>query len=208
MAVGLILSLAGCSATGGKSGALCLSAADVGHPPPGWRVLATNGDRAATTWQVLRDEQVAGGLALALTENHAARGQLNLCVAPGAIRDVDFSARCKGDYGVGIVWRCRDAENYYVLRVNPMEGNVNLYVVSNGTRSRLASAQLGRFEDEQWRRLRVRHVDAQIEAWLDEHPVFRAADRTLRDAGGVGVWTRADALGRFAEFSLHALDGK
>ncbi|MCG3128635.1 MAG: hypothetical protein CHACPFDD_03524 [Phycisphaerae bacterium] len=170
-------------------------------------MLATNGDVAGTTWQVERDEQAVGGLVLALTENYAARGQLNLCVAPGAIRDVDFSVRCKGDYGVGIVWRCRDGNNYYVLRVNPMEGNVNLYVVANGTRSRLASAQLGRFEDEQWRRLRVRHVGQRIEAWLDDERLYQAVDATHGEAGSIGVWTRADALGRFGDFVLREVRG-
>jgi hypothetical protein len=43
----------------------------------------------------------------------------------------------KEDQAGGIVWRAKDANNYYVVRANALEGNVVLYKTVNGTRSSL-----------------------------------------------------------------------
>lgn len=162
----------------------------------------TNGTPAATAWEVA----VCQGLSdvthcLALVRNENGRGQLNLCVYEGfRAADVEVEAACQGDEGVGVVWRCQDAANYYVCRVNPMEGNFNLYKVVDGTRTRLASARLERFIDEQWYRIRVVARGDEVVCYLDDRALLRAADGSLRLAGRCGVWTRADALGRFAAF--------
>jgi hypothetical protein len=41
------------------------------------------------------------------------------------------------DRAAGVVWRARDANNYYVTRANALEGNVVLYKTVNGARSAL-----------------------------------------------------------------------
>src|SRR6202049_4623485 len=41
------------------------------------------------------------------------------------------------DRAAGIVWRAKDANNYYVTRANALEDNVVLYKTVNGTRSAL-----------------------------------------------------------------------
>lgn len=43
----------------------------------------------------------------------------------------------KEDQSAGLVWRYRDENNYYVVRVNALEGNVVLYKMENGKRSSL-----------------------------------------------------------------------
>src|SRR3954454_16082081 len=56
-------------------------------------------------------------------------------------KDLDISVKMKalmGDYdrGGGLVWRAKDAKNYYVARNNPLgAGSYNLYKVVDGTRS-------------------------------------------------------------------------
>src|SRR5262249_56956629 len=41
------------------------------------------------------------------------------------------------DRAAGLVWRARDANNYYVIRANALEDNVVLYKTVNGARSPL-----------------------------------------------------------------------
>src|ERR1700676_2413043 len=41
------------------------------------------------------------------------------------------------DRAAGLVWRARDANNYYVVRANALEDNVVLYKTVNGARSAL-----------------------------------------------------------------------
>ena len=179
---------------------------DIGRLPTGWRPLVTNGDPANTTWQVVEDATAPGGsVCLALLRNASGRSQCNLCVSPSsAPADVEVSAYCQGDDGVGVVWRCQDAGHYYVCRVNPMEGNFGLFKVVGGRRTRLADARLGRFEDNRWYEIRAAMRGAQITCSLDGKPLIESADRSIVEAGGVGVWTRADALGRFAGFAARA----
>src|SRR5205823_2366724 len=55
--------------------------------------------------------------------------------------DLRLSVKCKpvagkGDQGCGIVWRLKDAGNYYVARANALEDNVHLYRVVDGKRVR------------------------------------------------------------------------
>ena len=41
------------------------------------------------------------------------------------------------DRAGGLVWRAKDANNYYVVRANALEDNVVLYKTVNGVRSSL-----------------------------------------------------------------------
>ena len=41
------------------------------------------------------------------------------------------------DQAGGIIWRVKDANNYYVVRANALEGNVVLYKTVEGKRSSL-----------------------------------------------------------------------
>src|SRR3954447_22847399 len=55
-------------------------------------------------------------------------------------RDVDLSVKVKAlagefDQGGGLVWRAKDARNYYVARYNHKEDNYRVYKVVNGVRS-------------------------------------------------------------------------
>ena len=65
--------------------------------------------------------------ALAQTDDDSTGYRFPVCVADGvAAVDVDLSVRFKpvsgsGDQAAGLVWRYRDADNYYVVRANALE---------------------------------------------------------------------------------------
>ena len=62
-------------------------------------------------------------------------------------KDVDLSVKMSAvagreDQGGGLVWRAKDAKNYYVARFNPLEDNFRVYKVVNGKRSEMKSAEV------------------------------------------------------------------
>ncbi len=64
---------------------------------------------------------------------------------PLQARDVEASVRFKAvsgktDQAGGLTVRLTDADNYYVVRANALEGNVNLYRVVKGRRQQITGA--------------------------------------------------------------------
>ena len=72
----------------------------------------------------------------------------NLCVLSSTKHlYVDLSVEVKAikgeiDQGGGLVWRYRDANNYYITRWNPLETNFRVYHVVDGKRTQLANADI------------------------------------------------------------------
>jgi len=106
------------------------------------------------------------------------------------------------DQGGGLIWRVRDARNYYLARYNPLENNLRIYVVANGSRRQLASAENISIPAGRWWQLRVAHTGGQITAWLDGVKHLKLSDQTLRGPGGVGLWAKADAASSFDDLII------
>ena len=58
------------------------------------------------------------------------------------------------DQAAGLVWRARDANNYYVARANALENNVTIYHTINGRRTEKKRANM-KVPANQWQTLRV-----------------------------------------------------
>ena len=170
-----------------------------GVVPNGWSVRQTSPTKSLATWQVVADPTAPSKpnvLALANTEN--SDRTFNMAMAEGtSFTDLDLTLRVKAvsgdvDQGGGPIWRCRDENNYYVCRFNPLESNFRVYKVVNGERKQLDSAMVGT-RTGRWHTIRVRMVGEMITCYLDGKDLLRAKDGTYRDAGTVGLWTKADA---------------
>lgn len=105
------------------------------------------------------------------------------------------------DQAGGAVWRWQDGDNYYVARANALEGNVSLYYTVSGRRHtiryRNAPVALGT-----WHVLRVEFSGPRIRVALDGKPYIDTSDTHIRDAGAVGVWTKADSVTLFDAISF------
>ncbi len=99
------------------------------------------------------------------------------------------------DQGGGIMWRVQDDDNYYVARFNPLEDNFRFYIVKNGNRREIASADLTLSRG--WHEMKIVQKGAQFEGYIDGKRYLKARDTRLSQSGGVGVWTKADALTSF-----------
>ena len=100
------------------------------------------------------------------------------------------------DQGGGLVWRARDADNYYVTRWNPLEENLRLYRVVGGERKMLVSMPI-EADSSAWHDLSVRMTGSEIEVAFDGRTALRADDSTFSGAGKIGMWTKADASTSF-----------
>lgn len=185
---------------------LPLNEASVGAVPPGWTVGKT-GQGPGSEWVVVEDTTAPGGKALAQTSNKGPRSLFNLCIADGtSFQDVDLTVSFKAiagkiDRGGGPVWRYRDANNYYVARMNPLEDNYRVYKVEDGKRTQLGSADV-KVPAGQWHDIRVVHKGKQIKCYLDGKLSMEVTDNTFEAAGQVGLWTKADAQTRFVGFHV------
>ena len=140
----------------------------------------------------------------------ATKNEFNVIVAPaGPFTDVDVSVKFdplsgKEDASGGIVFRFTDGK-YYVVRANALEGNVRLYSYDRGRRQ-LASASVMPPALGQWHLLRVVAVGDHIQGWLDGALLLDHRDSRFK-SGRVGLWTKADSITAFNDFSVRGVTG-
>jgi hypothetical protein len=107
------------------------------------------------------------------------------------------------DQAGGVVWRVKDADNYYIARANALEGNVRIYHFAKGKRTQFKGASV-LVAANQWHTLRVNFSGKQFAVVFNGKELFTAEDETHKDAGKVGVWTKADSVTLFDDFSYGA----
>ncbi|MCI0456695.1 MAG: DUF1080 domain-containing protein [Gemmataceae bacterium] len=186
-----------------KARAFRFGKADVDKLPTGWQAAHTNeGGKGA--WKVVADDSTPSKSGLALAQVGSSPSKVfNLCIATGTrYQDVEIEVAFKAvsgeiDQGGGVVWRYQDPKNYYIARANPLEENYRVYKVVDGSRKQLGTKENVKMPDGQWHRIKVRHVGDRIECYLDGKKLLDAQDNELRQAGQVGLWTKADARTRF-----------
>jgi hypothetical protein len=126
----------------------------------------------------------------------------------GSFKDLDLSVKFKAisgqvDQAAGLVFRYRDQDNYYIVRANALEDNYRLYRVVNGRRQQFAGAKF-RVTPNEWHTLRVECVGNQIKCYYDGELKITATDDTFKDAGKVGLWTKADSVTHFDDVTVTA----
>ena len=179
---------------------------------PGWRTASTGGTGPDAEWVVRAD---AGAVSLPnvlsiAAVRHESEERFNLHWTDDVqFRDGRLSVAVRAedgaiDQGGGPMWRVQDANNYYVCRFNPLELNYRVYVVEDGVRRQLATAIVENVKVRRWHRVEVEHTGDSITCWLDGERLLTAQDATIRGAGGVGLWTKADARTSFDDLFVDA----
>lgn len=185
--------------------------APTGAPPPGFSFALTGGG-GPVRWAVLEDPSApAGAKVLAETSVDRTRDRFPLAILDGfEARDVAVSVRFRPvsgtvDQAAGLMVRLRDPRNYYIARANALENNVRLYRVVDGRRTQFAGVDVPVPRDR-WQSLGLRVEGDRLTVSLDGRELFAATDRTFRDPGRVGLWTKADSLTHFDNLELQALN--
>lgn len=180
----------------------------VGGLPTGWKMDATQPAGSLAEWSVQRDSKAASGdrvLAVKITDYN--QGTFNLFWTDqvrfqnGVIAVKVRAGGGRIDQGGGPIWRAKDANNYYIARWNPLENNFRVYYVKDGRRVQLDTADVNVAAD-QWHLIRVEHEGNHITCFLDGQKLLEVTDSTFAEAGGVGLWTKADAASFFDDFEV------
>lgn len=174
----------------------------VGAPPTGW--LLTQTGKGAARWTIEADISAPSNSSVLKQSGKAA---YPLALKTGTnVRDGVIEVRFKAisgseDRAAGLVWRARDADNYYVVRANALEDNVVLYKTVNGVRSPLdIVGRKGGYGVQvpvpagQWHSLRVEFAGSRFKVSFNGAALLEVDDATFPDAGMVGLWTKADSV--------------
>ena len=180
-----------------------------GEAPPGW--TATQTGNGKSKWAVVAGDSAPSKRNVLKQSGEAA---YPVCLKDDpdlkdGFVEVKFKpVSGKDDQAGGVIWRAKDADNYYVCRANALEDNVTLYKTVGGKRTALdlvgrkgGYGVKEKVAPGQWHTLRVEFNGARFTAYFDGKKMFEVEDGTFVDAGKVGVWTKADSITLFDDFS-------
>ena len=102
-----------------------------------------------------------------------------------------------------MVWRWKDGDNYYVARANALENNVSLYYTENGHRKTIKYVDAP-VSGNAWHVLRAEFQGTKIRVLVDGKPYIELDDSHIAGPGAVGLWTKADSVTAFDDFSYGA----
>ena len=174
---------------------------DAGKPPSGW--TATKTGTGQEKWTIEADPTAPSKPNVLKQSGQAA---FPVCLKDDTnIKDgfveVKFKALSgKEDQAGGLVWRAKDPNNYYVARANALENNVTIYHTINGRRTEKKRVRMT-VAPNQWHALRVEFQGNHFAVSFNGQPALEWDDETFKDAGKVGVWTKADSVTVFDDFT-------
>ncbi len=173
----------------------------VGSLPAGW-VSGVTG-RGIAQWTVQADASAPSPHNVL---KQSGRGDFPWCVRRDvSLADGYVEAKFKPlsgheDQAGGVVWRWKDGDTYYIARANALENNVSLYHTQNGRRTTIKYTAAPVASGD-WHTLRVEFAGKHIRVALDGKVYIDLQDAHIAGAGSVGVWTKADSVTAFDDFS-------
>jgi len=180
--------------------------AAVGASPDSCRPALT-GEGGPVAWQVLL---VHNRAALAEMSRTALDNRFPLCVVDTVkASDVELGISFipiagKIDQAAGLIFRVKDANNYYVARADALENNVSLYHVIKGVREQIAGVNVP-VGIGQTLQLGVRIEGEAIKVSCNGRPLIDVNDQTIQGSGAIGLWTKADSLTGFYDLTVSIL---
>src|SRR5712692_9878930 len=178
-----------------------------GKPPAGF-TSALTGQGSTGAWVVTADPSAPSRPnVLAQTTQDKTDYRFPLAIAEGtSYKDLALSVKFKTisgkvDQGAGLVFRLRDKDNYYIVRANALENNFRLYHVVNGRRVQFAGANFT-VTPHAWHEIRVEARGDQFQCYYDGQLKITAKDSTFKDAGKIGLWTKADSVIYFDDLTV------
>jgi len=173
----------------------------VGTVPPGW--TATQTGTGAAKWSVDKD---ASAPSKPNVLKQSGQATFPVCIKNDTnIKDgfveVKFKPIAgKEDQAGGVIWRVQDANNYYIARANALENNVTIYYTIRGKRIEKKRANI-KVASSAWHTLRVDFSGNRFTVTFDGKKAIEWDDDTFKNAGKVGVWTKADSITEFDDFT-------
>jgi hypothetical protein len=178
--------------------------ASPGQPPPGWTATKTGSGDAK--WTIEKDD-TAPSKPNVLKQSGVATYPVafkdDTSIKDGFVEVKFKPISGKEDQAGGVVWRLKDANNYYIARANALEDNVTIYHTINGRRTEKKRTNM-KVATNAWHTLRVDFAGSHFTVTYDGMKAIDWDDDTFKDAGKVGVWTKADSVTLFDDFTYGA----
>src|SRR5882724_7027578 len=92
----------------------------------------------------------------------------------------------KEDQAGGVIWRCKDKDNYYIARANALEDNVTIYHTIKGQRVSFKNVDT-KVASGVWHTLRVDFRDNHFVVMFNGKKAIEWDDKTFTAPGMVGV---------------------
>lgn len=171
-----------------------------GAPPSGW--TATKTGSGSPKWTIEKDDSAPSKPNVLKQSGEAT---YPVCIKDDtSLKDGFVEVKFKPisgktDQAGGVVWRAKDSNNYYVARANALEDNVTVYHTIDGRRTEKKRVEM-KVATNQWHSLRVDFQANRFTVTLDGKKAMDWDDDTFKDAGKVGVWTKADSVTLFDDF--------
>jgi hypothetical protein len=178
----------------------------VGAPPAGFE-FARTGQGTEGKWVVETDKDKPSNRVLVQESADPTDYRFPLAIVKeGTYKDITLSVRARPiagevDQGFGMVWRYKDANNYYITRCNADEDNCTIYHTVNGRRRPFQNKPI-KVAKNAWHTLKLVAAGNHFVVWFDGTKVLDATDKTFREAGRVGLWTKADSVIQFDDFTI------
>lgn len=178
----------------------------IGASPAGFEFARTGGGSEGS-WMVRADKDSPANHVLVQESADPTDYRFPLAIVKdGSYHDVTLTVRARPisgdvDQGFGLVWRYKDANNYYLTRCNADEDNCTIYHVVDGRR-RAFSNQGTKVATNTWHTLKVEAQGDHFTVWLNGTKVLDARDGTFAEAGRVGLWTKADSVIQFDDLLI------
>jgi len=177
-------------------------ASRAGGPPAGWTCGSTGG--GTPKWTIAADADAASGRYVLKQSGKAPFPwciKQDTALADGIVEVKFKPLGGREDQAGGVVWRWKDGDNYYVARANALENNVSLYHTEGGRRQTIKYVDAP-VPANVWHTLRVEFSGTQIQVSLDGKTYIELSDSHISGAGAVGVWTKADSVTAFDDFTF------
>ena len=107
------------------------------------------------------------------------------------------------DRAGGVIWRWTSGDSYYVARANALEDNVSLNYVEGGRRITLEYVDAP-VPAKAWHALRVEFSGKRISVTFNGKTYIEMEDAHIAGPGALGMWTKADSVTAFDDFSYAA----
>jgi hypothetical protein len=172
-----------------------------GAPPAGWACGTTG--RGSPHWSVERDASAPSKPNVLKQSGKATFpwcAKQDVKLVNGFVEVKFKPLEGREDQAGGVVWRWKDRDNYYVARANALENNVSIYHTTRGSRHTIKYVDAPVASNE-WHTLRVEFEAKRFQVMLDGKLYIEVEDAHIEGPGAVGVWTKADSVTLFDDFS-------
>lgn len=191
--------------TEGKGQTWSFDKDEVGGSPAGFE-FAVTAKKQPGKWIIVKD---GDNQVLAQVDRDKTERRFAMALVESSYKDLKISVKAKpvaGDVEMvaGLVWRYKDADNYYVARWNA--DSVRVDRVVKGERQLMTPSEIKiTLPAKVWHTLTVEHRGEDIKVFVGKEKVFEGKDKVYADAGRTGLWIKADSLTYFDDLKVEAL---